>query len=310
MKAIVVRHFGGPDVLELADVPEPEPGPGQVKIRVRAAAVNPVDVATRAGWLADNGLMVATEHVGIGWDVSGVVEEVGRDEDRFLPGDRVIGLRDRLNAPLGTHAERVVLDGDAVAHTPAGLSDAAASTLPLNGLTAAQALDVLDLDRGNWLLVTGAGGGVGGLAVQLARLRGLRTIGIGRRGHEERARQLGIDEFLAASDDLGNIVRGRVPRGVDGVLDAAGMGVRALDALRNGGSFVALSAGTAPPPLRATRVRNVWISADGTQLGQLAELAGKLTLPVAATYPLEHARTAHERVQAGGLSGRVVLITT
>src|SRR3954447_5209047 len=108
MKAAVVRRFGGPEVIELADVPVPEPGPGQVRIRVQAAAVNPVDIATRAGLLAQSGLMAADGDVGLGWDLAGVVEALGPGVRRLAAGDSVIGLRDLLSAAVGAQAERVV----------------------------------------------------------------------------------------------------------------------------------------------------------------------------------------------------------
>ena len=119
MKAVVVRRFGGPEALEIADVPTPQPGTGQVRIRVQAAPVNPVDIATRSGWLAEHGLMAASGDVGIGWDLAGVVDAGGPGTDRFNAGDAVIGMRDLLTAPVGAQAEQVVLDTDAVA--PAGM---------------------------------------------------------------------------------------------------------------------------------------------------------------------------------------------
>jgi len=143
-----------------SDLAAPQPGPGQVRVRVRAAAVNPVDVATRAGRLADAGLMVAGGQIGIGWDLAGVIDAVGPGVDRYEIGDPVIGMRHLLNASTGAQAEQVVLDTDAVAPAPRSASPVAASTLSLNGLTALQALDLLALKTGRWLLVTGAAGAV------------------------------------------------------------------------------------------------------------------------------------------------------
>lgn len=312
MKAVVVRRFGGPDVLEVADLAVPEPGPRQVRVTVRAAAVNPVDVATRAGWLADAGLMVANGTVGIGWDVAGVVDAVGPKVARFAPGDRVIGLRDLLSARVGAQAEMVVLDEDAIGPAPRTVATAEASTLPLNALTAAQALDLLGLDAGQWLLVTGAAGAVGGFTLELAALRGLKTVAVASPGDETLVREFGAVEFVERGDDLGARVRQVVPGGVDGALDAAVTGVAALDAVRDGGSFVAVTSGSAPPPLRGTRVQNVWIRADGPRLAELSALvdAGELTLRVAGTLPLDQVAIAHQRLEAGGLRGRIVLEPT
>jgi NADPH:quinone reductase-like Zn-dependent oxidoreductase len=302
MRAVIVRSFGGPEVLDVADVPVPSPGPGQVRLRVQAAAVNPADIATRAGWLAEGGLMADTPPVGIGWDAAGVVDALGEGVEGFAVGDRVAGLSDRLDLPTRTHAEFVVLDADAVTRTD--LDPVEAATLPLNVLTAAQGLDLLDLAEGQTVLVTGAAGAVGGFAVELAAARGLRVVAAAGDGDEELVRGFGAEIFVPRSAPLSASVRAAVPGGVDGVLDAAVLGVRALDALRSGGTFVAVIAGAAPPPLRGTRVVNVMIHADGKRL---ATLIPKVTPRVADTLPLAEAAEAHHRLEKGTLRGRLVL---
>ena len=309
MKAVVVSHFGGPEVLQIAEVPVPQPAAGQVRIRVQAAAVNPVDIATRAGWLAASGLMAAGTEIGIGWDLAGVIDEVGPGVDQFTVGDPVIGMRDLLSAPIGAQAEQIVLGTDAVARAPRNASPAQASTLPLNGLTAMQALDRLELQADQWLLVTGAAGALGGFALQLAAIRGLRTVAVAASQDEALVRQLGANEFVARTESLGSAVRRVLPLGVDGALDAALVGMPALDAVRDGGSFVAVSAGAAPTPLRGTRVHNVWIRTDAPGLAELAALAdaGRLTPRIASTQPLQDVAKAHERLAAGGVRGRIVL---
>ncbi|MGW2202247.1 NADP-dependent oxidoreductase [Streptomyces sp. NPDC001774] len=312
MRALVIDSFGGPEVLRIADVPAPTPpGPGQVRVRVEAATVNPVDLATRSGALAAAGLMPARARTGLGWDVAGVVEETGPGVAEPRPGDRVIGLHDRLDVPLGTQAEQVVLDARALAPAPAGVSAAAAATLPLSGLTALQALDALGLSRGETLLVTGAAGAVGGHTVQLAVARGLRVVASARENDEALVRGLGAERFVPdTADRLGEAVRALVPGGAAGAVDAAVLGATALDAVRSGGAFAALVAGGAPVPLRGTRVHQIWIRADGRALAGLAALAeaGTLTPRVAATLPLAAARDAHERLAAGGVRGRLVLL--
>jgi NADPH:quinone reductase len=311
MRAVVVRTYGGPEALEVIDVPVPEPARGQVRIRVTAAAVNPVDIATREGLMnaARPGVIAEREHVGIGWDVAGTVDATGPQVTSFAPGDRVIGLRDRLDQPLGTHAEQVVLDAADVAPSPAGVDDAAAATMPLNGLTALQALDALALPAGRTILVTGAAGGLGGFVVELAAMRGLRVIAAAGDGDEKLARDLGAAEFVPRSADLATAVRELVPGGADAVFDAAVLGYPALDAVRAEGAFAAFI-GAGPFPVRGVRVLPVHIYADGAALTGLSALAaaGKLTLRVADTYRLEDAAKAHERLQAGGLRGRVVLV--
>ncbi|MEU6982787.1 NADP-dependent oxidoreductase [Streptomyces sp. NPDC046324] len=312
MRALVIDSFGGPEVLRIADVPAPASvGPGQVRIRVEAATVNPVDLATRSGALAAAGLMPARPRTGLGWDVAGVVEETGPGVTEPRTGDRVIGLNDRLDVPLGTQAEQVVLDALALAPAPAGVPAAAAAALPLSGLTALQALDALDLPPGATLLVTGAAGAVGGYAVQLAFARGLRVLATSRENDEALVRTLGAELFVPdTADRLGEAVRALVPGGVAGAVDAAVLGAAALDAVRSGGAFAALVAGGAPVPLRGTRVHQIWIRADGRALAGLAALAetGTLTPRVAAALPLTAARAAHERLAAGGVRGRLVLL--
>ena len=309
MRAVIVRRFGGPEVLEVADLPEPRPGPGQVRIRVAAAAVNRIDLSTRSGALTQAGLLPPADEVELGWDVAGVIDEVGPGVRRRAPGDTVIGLRDVLSAG-GAQAEWVVLDELATAPAPRSVSLPVGGTLPLIGLTADRALSLTGLLAGQTLLVTGAAGGVGGLLLQLAAIRGIRTVAVAAGTDEKTVRERGADEFVTRTDRLGEAVRDVVPGGVDAVVDAAVAGVTAHEALRGGGVFVSLVAPFAPPPLRATRVvvQEVW--ADGGRLTELAALvdAGVLTLRVADTIPLAGVARAHERLAAGGLRGRLVLV--
>jgi NADPH:quinone reductase len=302
MRAVIVRSFGGPEVLEVADVPVPAPGAGQVRIRVEAAGVNLVDVATRGGALTEVGLMTGGLPVGLGWDAAGVVDAVGPGVDGFAVGDRVVGLSDRLEVPTAGQAEFVVLDAASVARCD--LDPVEAATLPLNVLTAAQGLDLLDLAEGQTLLVTGAAGAVGGFAVELAAARGLRVLALAGAGDEDLVRKLGASVWIPRSAPLAASVRQAVPGGVDGVLDAAVLGVRALDALRGGGAFTSVISGAMPPALRGTRVANVFARADGRQLTDLIPL---VTPRVAATLPLAEVAEAHRRLEKGGLRGRLVL---
>ncbi|WP_439386731.1 NADP-dependent oxidoreductase [Amycolatopsis lexingtonensis] len=300
MRAVVVRRFGGAEVLEFAEVPVPEPGSGQVRIRVAAAAVNPVDLATRAGVLSEAGVIPPREVLGLGWDVAGEIDVAG--DSGFRVGDAVLGLRDRIALPLGAYADYVVLDASAVAPAPPGVSAVEAATLPLNALTAAQALDLVETTGS--VLVTGAAGAVGGYAVALAHARDLHVVAVAGAADEALVRRFGADEFVPRGPALADRVRALVPGGVDAVLDTALLGLDALDAVRGGGEFVAFAAGAAPIPLRGVRVRNVWIRADGARL---ASLAANLPPRVADVLPLTEAVKAHERLAAGGLRGRLVL---
>jgi NADPH:quinone reductase-like Zn-dependent oxidoreductase len=310
MNAIFVRSPGGPEALEVLDVPVPEPGLGQLRIRMQAAAVNPVDVATRSGQLTELGLVSPSERLAIGWDVAGLVDALGPGVRGLSTGEAVIGLRDRLSAPIGAQAEFVVLDVGAVARAPRSVTPIEAATLPLNALTAEQALDLVDLRPGETLLVTGAAGALGGFAVQVAALRGLRVVATASARDESLVRELGAELFVPRTPALGDAVRAQVPGGVDAAIDAAVIGASALDAVRNGGSFVAVAAGAAPTPLRGTRVQNVWIRADAVQLAEKAALvdAGRLTLRVADTMHLTDVAHAHERLARETLRGRLVLV--
>jgi NADPH:quinone reductase-like Zn-dependent oxidoreductase len=309
MHSIILRHFGGPEVLELVDIDLPEPMEGQLRIRVAASSVNPIDLSARAGRLTDAGMMAPALTVGLGWDVAGHVDAVGPGVRRFELGDPVVGLRDLLFAP-GAHAECVVLDESALAAAPASVSLTEAATLPLNVLTADRALRLAGLRRGQTLLVTGAAGGVGGFALELAAIQGLHTVALARPGDENLVRDLGANEVLTSAERLGPAVRELVPGGVDAVIDAAVLGIGAHDALRGAGTFVTLVRPFAPPPIRGTNVVVAEVFADGARLSELVPLvdAGLLTLRVAHTLPLKQAAAAHALVEQGGQRGRVVLL--
>lgn len=295
MRAVVVRTFGGPEVVEVAEAAVPEPGPRQVRIKVAAGALNPVDAAVRAGFFGGAG-----KTLGLGWDVAGTVDAVGFPA-AWRPGDPVVALAPGVDVPLGAHAEYVVVDASAVAAAPESVDAVHAGTLPLNGLTAAQALDLLDLRPGGTLLVTGAAGAVGGFAVQLAAHRGIEVVGQARAGDEELVRSLGAARFTADGAGEGS---------VDAVLDAAVLGERALAWVRDGGAYVGVRPGEHPGAVRGVRVASVAVQPDGARLAELVRLVdeGLLTLRVAETYALQDAAKAHARLAEGGLRGRLVLV--
>ncbi|MFC9296469.1 NADP-dependent oxidoreductase [Streptomyces sp. NPDC057011] len=296
MLAAVVNEFGGPELVEVAEVPVPRAGAGQVRIRVRAAGVNPVDGAVRAGVFGGAG-----QRLGLGWDVAGEIDEIGADVTGWSRGDRVVGLHYGTVKPLGTHAEYAVLDASAVAAAPAGVDTVAAAALPLSGLTAARALDLLGLAPGASVLITGAAGVVGGLAVELAARAGLVVTALAGAEDEELVRSLGAAAFVP---------RGEAPaEPVDGVLDAAVLGEDALAFVRDGGVYVGLIPHHAPAAERGIRVEEQEVAADGELLGRLVALVdeGALTLRVSETFALADAGKAHERLAAAGVRGRIVL---
>ncbi|MEV6803585.1 NADP-dependent oxidoreductase [Streptomyces sp. NPDC051132] len=295
MRAAVVREFGGPEAVRIVEAGIPEPGTRQVRIKVAAGALNPVDAGVRAGVFGGAG-----KTLGLGWDVAGTVDAVG-EPTAWRVGDPVVALVPGLAEPLGAHAEYVVVDAGAVAAAPVSVDAVHAGTLPLNGLTAAQALDLLDVAPGGSLLVTGAAGAVGGFAVQLAAHRGIEVVGHARPEDEELVRSLGAARFTAD---------GVEPRSVDAVLDAAVLGAPALEWVRDGGAFVAVRDGVLPAAERGVRTENVWVRADGARLAELVRLVdeGVLTPRVAETFALEEAAKAHARLAEGGLRGRLVLV--
>ncbi|EPD55711.1 NADP-dependent oxidoreductase [Streptomyces sp. HGB0020] len=295
MRAAVVRTFGGPETVEIVEAEVPEPGARQMRIKVAAAALNPVDAGVRGGFFGGAG-----KQIGFGWDVAGTVDATGV-ATAWSAGDEVVALDPGMVRPLGTHAEYVVVEADAVAKAPATVDAVHASTLPLNALTAEQALDLLELTEGQSLLVTGAAGAVGGFAIQLAVHRGLLVTGLAREGDEELVRSLGAAHFASGDADLGTY---------DAVLDAANLGEAALEWVRDGGAFVGVRPGGHPESVRGVRTTAVAVTADGARLAKLAGLVdeGVLTLRVAETYSLDDAAKAHARLDAGGVRGRLVLI--
>lgn len=309
MRAVVVRQFGGPEAVQVVQAPVPRPGPGEVRVKVAAAAVNPADVMVRTGALVQYGAAAPAEQYGLGIDVAGTIDAVGDGVRGWAVGDEVVGLQERQDLPTLGQAEYAVLEAWAVAPAPAGVSAEQAATLPLNGTSADQALDLLDLAPGQWLLVTGAAGGVGSLAIELAVSRGLRVVAQAGPDDEALVRGLGAELFVARAAPLGPTVRQVLPGGVDGVLDAAQAGIAAADAVAHGGSYVSLLL-QAPGARRGMRMHNLAYHTDGSRLARLSALAGagRLTLRVAQTFSFEDAPRAHEVLAAGGLRGRLVLV--
>ena len=313
MRAVVVSRPGGPEVLEVVDLPIPEPGPGEIRIRTRAAAVNPTDTAFRQdgpGRLGPDPQDSVPRPWIPGMELSGTVDTVGDGVD-WRPGQRVMAVLTPRRPEGGAYAEQVVVPADAVAATPDGISDVEAATLPMNGLTVWAALRLLDLSPGQVLGVTGAAGTVGGYAIELGKLAGLRVVAQAAAQDEELVRGLGADLVVPRTDDVAAAFRGVVPEGVDGLLDAAVLDARALGAVRDAGALATVRFWDGPSE-RGIRVEPVMVRRhlhDGAVLAQLAGLAvaGSLTLRVSDVVPAERAAEAHARLEAGGTRGRLVL---
>jgi NADPH2:quinone reductase len=292
-----VTAFGGPDVLRAAERPDPEPAPGEALVAIRAATINPTDLSTRDGSRRRRMPELEPPFV-LGWDLAGEVP---------AGGERVVGMIPfvQIGGRVGAYAEQAAVDPAWLAPLPDGVSFEDAATLPLNALTARQALDLLGLAAGETLLVTGASGGVGGFAVQLAVADGLRVIAVAARDDEDWVASLGAAEVLPRDADLGRV------EPVDGVLDAVPLGPGASTAaLRDGGMAVFTRPPNPPEPDRDLRYETILVKPDAAMLGGLAEqlAAGRLRTRVAHVLPLEEAARGHELAEAGGLRGKVVLV--
>lgn len=248
MRAIRYAEFGGPEVLQVAaGLPVPEPGPGQVRVRVAASVLHPVDLMIRAGRFPAP-LPTGLPYIP-GWDVAGTVDAVGPSVTDLAVDDEVIGFTPWLQTTNGAHAEFVVLDATWLTAAPTGIPATQAATLPTNGLTAVQALDLLALPAGSSLLVTGGAGQVGGFLLALARNAGLHATAVAGAGDRKFVESLGAT-FVPRSEE---------PQGsFDAVVDLAVIGSSLLDVVRDGGGFVAAS-----PPLRPEPVRGIRTHALG-----------------------------------------------
>jgi NADPH2:quinone reductase len=306
MRAAVVRKAGGPEAVEVLEVPLPEPGPFQLRIKIAAAALNPAD---RAVWAGVFRPAEGVEYIGLGLDGAGTVDAVGPGV--ALPiGTPVIVFDSGVLNATKTQAEYLVTDLNSIALAPAGMDLTLAATIPLNTMTASLALDYFPLHPRDTLLVTGAAGAVGGFAVELARTRGVRIIAQGRSEDEQFLRDRGATSFVSRDEDLNEAVRRFAPDGVDGVLDAAALGAPAMAAVRDGGVYVSVRADVLPESERGVVVRLTTAGPEPTRLSYLSALAevGLLTPRVAQTFPLEQAAEAHALLAEGGQRGRILLV--
>jgi NADPH:quinone reductase len=310
MRAVGLFTHGGPDVLKVVEVPEIHAGPGQVRIRVHAATVNPTDVGVRNGTRAEQQKADPPPYVP-GMEAAGIVDEVGTGvPDRLKVGDAVMAIV----VPKGSHGayrEQIVLDARSVVRAPAGKTHPEAGSLPMNGLTARQSLDLLKLSPGQVIAVTGAAGAYGGYVVQLAKAEGLTVIADASEKDEKLVASLGADIVVRRGDDVVSRIREHFPQGVDGLADGAVLNERVIPAVRDGGAFASVRGFQGVPQrdirFAATRVTNdaqEWEKLD--RLRQQVE-AGKITLRVAEIYPPEKAADAHRRLEAGGTRGRLVI---
>ncbi|GGV62716.1 NADP-dependent oxidoreductase [Streptomyces griseoloalbus] len=308
MKAISYSRYGGPEVLGLGEVEDPRVGPDSVLVKVRAAAVNPVDWKCREGYLDQT--LQAVFPVVPGWDLSGVVVRPGPAVPEFAAGDEVIGYAREDVLCRGTFAEYVAAPVRALARKPRNLSFEEAAGLPLTGLTAYQVLHrVLEVKRGETILVHAAAGGVGSIAVQIAAHLGARVIGTASAHNHDFVRQLG-GEPVSHGEGLAERVRGLAPEGVDAVFDVVGG-----DALKVSANLLAPEgrlASITDPEVVGYGGRYWFVRPDPQDLRRLSELAeqGVVSVHVSRTFPLAQAADAHRLSQEGRTRGKIVVTVT
>ncbi|MFF3332304.1 NADP-dependent oxidoreductase [Streptomyces sp. NPDC002888] len=309
MRAVSQDRAGAPDVLKVVETRRPEPGRGEVLVRVHAAGVNPADWKTRERGVFATG---ATPPFILGFDVAGVVEAVGAGVTLFGPGDAVFGMP-RFPYPAGAYAEYITAPARHFAPRPRGLDHVQAGALPLASLTAWQALvDTADVQPGRRVLIHAAAGGVGHLAVQIAKARGAYVIGTAGAAKHALLRSLGADELVDhRTQDFAESVRD-----VDVVLDSIGGSswARSLRTLRRGGTLVSLLPPDDTFPARQAEeagVRAVFMLVEPDHLGlrEITDLveSGRLRVIVDTVFPLEQAARAHELGEAGRTTGKIVL---
>ena len=312
MRAVGVIEYGGPEALQVVDVPEEHAGEGQIRLRVYAAAVNPTDTLARNGSRAEQQKADPPPYVP-GMDAAGVVDEIGPGVVTDLQvGDRAMAIV----LPKGAHGayrESLVVPAASVARAPAGSSHAEAATLPMNGLTARLSLDLLALAPGQVVAVTGSAGAYGGYVVQLAKADGLTVIADASEADRQLVESLGADLVVPRGDNVAAEIRRHVPSGVDGLADGSVQNHLLVAAVRDGGSFTSVRGWTGPEggvrgiSFTATFVRDY--AREQTKLDRLGRQAeaGALTLRVAEVYPAERAADAHRRLEAGGTRGRCII---
>lgn len=303
MKAIQIFEYGGPDVLELVEVPDPQPGEGEVRIAMRAASVNPIDWKVRSGAYAGRELPI-----GLGVDIAGVVDRVGEGVSAFAVGDEVLG-----SSSTPAYAELALASPAALVAKPPDLPWEVAGALGVGDLTAYRVLQQLHVKAGDLLLVHAAAGGVGVFAVQLAIACGAKVIGTASEANHELLRSFGATP-VAYGEGLRERLLQIAPHGVDAVFDASGRGELALSVELAGGPQRVITIAASDAAKHGVTFSSGVSDTSGVDtspalpeaLQLIAE--GRLKVPIWRTYPLAEAAAAHAESERGHLQGKIVLV--
>ena len=311
MRAIGIMRYGGPEVLEIIDVEEVNAGHEEIRIKNFASAVNPTDIVARSGMIAkfrkDDPVFPSVP----GMDVAGIVDQIGEAVSADIKiGDRVMGMV-IPNGNHGAYREQLILNQSAVVLAPKNSSHEEASTLPMNSLTARLSLDLLNLKSGQIIAVTGGPGAYGGYVIQLAKADGLIVIADSSDSDESLLKDLGADIIISREKSFVDQIREHFPNGVDGLADGALLNEKAIDAVKDGGSFTSIR-GFKGSPQRDIKFSSTWVTAYNCNYEKLDKIRqqvedGLVTLRVADTVDPENAAEAHKRLEGGGTRGRMVI---
>lgn len=311
MQAIGLSEFGGPEVLEVVDLPEPAPGPGELRIRVHAVGVNPTDVTFRAGGRAAQ-LSARSKPYIPGVDAAGVVDKVGPGSDgRLVSGDRVVAFVVPMGPHGGSYAQQIVVPEASAVPAPRRATFAEAATLLLNASTARLSLDALALQPGQTVVVVGGAGAVGGYALQLGKADGLVVLTDASGADKDLVVSLGADTVIDRDSNLALRIRNHLPEGAPGLIDGAALDAAILPAVADRGSLVTLKGWRGPSErdIVIHPISSFDFSTDTALFDRLRHQVddGILALRVADVLPAARASEAHSRLAAGGVRGRLVL---
>ncbi len=313
MRAVAFDCFGGPEVLKVVEVATPQAGPNEVLLQVAYAALNPIDWRIRKGQFKD--LLPYEFPITPGFDVSGTIVAQGCEVKGFGIGTRCFAYSRKPSLHAGTYSEYTTIDASSLVEVPRRLTLAEAASIPLVSLTAKQALfDTAKLQEGQTVLIHGGAGGVGGMAIQLAKTRGAKVISTASRRNHLYVRELGADMVIDYQEDpFARLIKSFHPHGIDAVLDTVGGLVlkESYSVVKPRGQLISIV--ESPDTLRSKELgiysHFVEVTPSGKDLGEIAALfqAGQLR-PLALTiFPMENARAAHERSETGRQRGKIVL---